>query len=62
MRAFLHEYVARVRELPRNLGFYLMLALILSGGHSPLGKVFWSLSLVVIVPLIQIFWRVPEID
>jgi hypothetical protein len=53
MSPFLSEYVACLCALPRNPWFWAVLALIVMGGHPPLGKVLAAIALTFIVPLFQ---------
>lgn len=55
MRQFLSNYWGCLKVLPKNLFLYLFIFLILSGGHTPPGKVIAIIALVVIVPLFQMW-------
>lgn len=55
MRQFLFNYWDYLKVLPKNLFLYLFIFLILWGGHTPTGKVFATITLIVIVPLFQMW-------
>jgi len=55
MRRFLSNYWDCLKVLPKNSFLYLLIFLILSGGHTPTGKVIAIITLVVVVPLFQMW-------
>lgn len=55
MRQFLFTYWNYLKVLPKNLFLYLFIFLILSGGHTPVGKVVAIIALFIIVPLFQMW-------
>ena len=57
MQNFARQYWSCLKMLPKNIFFFVMIAMIIVGGHTPLGKVIAIAVLIAIVPIFMILHR-----
>jgi hypothetical protein len=55
--AFWKNYSNLFKRLPKNWGVWLFVLIILTGGHSPIGKVIAIVFLVLAVPIFQMVFN-----
>ena len=54
---FWKSYFDKLKNLTRNWGAWLLILMVLIGGHSPTGKVIAVLFLIVFMPIFQMMFR-----
>lgn len=54
---FWRNYWGLLKDLPRNWGVWLIVLMVLGGGHSPKGKVIAIALLILFMPIFQMMFR-----